>query len=50
VAYRNFVQAIEPPESAVFRNPCREWIGAQIRADFYRYAALGRPEFAVELA
>jgi hypothetical protein len=50
VAYRNLVNDIEPPRSAVVRNPYREWIGAQIRADFFGYVALGRPELAAELA
>lgn len=50
VAYRNFTNNIAPPESAVVRNPYREWIGAQIRADFFGYVALGQPEFAAELA
>ena len=50
VAYRNFALGIGPPESATYCNPYREWIGAQIRADFYGYAAAGDPERAAELA
>jgi len=49
-AYRNFVNDIWPPESATHRNPYREWIGAQIRADGFGYACPGRPEQAAELA
>lgn len=50
VAYTNFLAGIQPPESALFRNPYREWIGARIRADFFGYVALGRPELAAEFA
>ena len=50
VAYRNFVANIWPPESAIRRNPYREWIGAQIRADIFGYAAPGWPEKAAALA
>jgi len=50
VAYRNFCLMIPPPRSATFRNPYREWIGAQIRADFYGYVSPGAPARAAEFA
>lgn len=50
IAYRNLVNGLWPPESATHRNPYREWIGAQIRADSWGYAAPGWPEKAAEFA
>ena len=49
-AYRNFVNGKWPPESATWRNPFREWIGGQIRADIFGYVTPGWPEKAAELA
>ena len=50
VAYRNLACGLTPPASASFRNPFREWIGAQIRADAFGYVTMGRPQRAAELA
>jgi ADP-ribosylglycohydrolase len=44
------VNNLWPTESATYRNPYREWIGAQIRADIWGYVAPGWPEKAAEFA
>ncbi|MGW2299529.1 ADP-ribosylglycohydrolase family protein [Streptomyces sp. NPDC001809] len=50
VAYRNLLDGIEPPLTAVHRNPFREWIGAQIRADVHGWTRPGDPAAAAEQA
>jgi ADP-ribosylglycohydrolase len=50
IAYRNLVNGMDPPQTARYRNPYREWIGAQIRVDMYGYANPGHAERAAECA
>ena len=49
-AYRNLVLGLPTNQAALVRNPYREWIGAQIRADVLGYVHPGRPEAAAALA
>ena len=49
-AYRNLVLGLPLDEAATYRNPYREWIGAQIRADGFGYVAAGAPALAAEFA
>ncbi|MFB6836549.1 ADP-ribosylglycohydrolase family protein [Streptomyces sp. NPDC056361] len=50
VAYRNLLDGIEPPLTALHRNPFREWIGAQIRADVHGWTHPGDPVAAAAQA
>ncbi|MFG3493597.1 ADP-ribosylglycohydrolase family protein [Streptomyces sp. NPDC047928] len=50
VAYRNLLSGLEPPFTATYRNPFREWIGAQIRADVHGWTRPGDPGGAAEQA
>lgn len=49
-AYVNLTAGLTPPQVATFRNPYREWIGAQIRGDVFGYVYAGDPWTAASVA
>lgn len=50
VAFLNVLQGLEPPRTALYHNPYREWIGAQIRGDLFGWVSPGDIRSAITMA
>ena len=50
VAYRNLLSGLVPPETATYRNPFREWIGARLRVELHGLTRPGDPVGAARAA
>ncbi|WP_432990864.1 ADP-ribosylglycohydrolase family protein [Dactylosporangium sp. CA-233914] len=46
ITIANLLEGVRPPATGGYRNPHREWIGAQIRADIHGFTNPGRPRAA----
>lgn len=50
IAYTNALKGLSAPATAIFQNPYREWVGAQIRAEVFGWVNPGDAEAAAEVA